>query len=109
MEEEREKAKKKLEDDGWGTDGISKATGVNDEAERVFEEYAKAAGMNMDDLELVDTKGSDKNREFVYKDAEGNEQTVSLEDMKDAVAASQASDATNIKGTNLAAIFEDFS
>jgi predicted rRNA methylase YqxC with S4 and FtsJ domains len=73
MDEEREAAKAKLEEEGWGTDGISKANGVNDEAEKVFEEYAKAAGLNVDELELTDTKGSDKNREFVYKDAEGKE------------------------------------
>lgn len=106
MGEERQKQLDAMEEEGWGTDGISKATKVNDQAEKIFEEYAKAAGLNLDDVELTNTKGTDKNREFVYKDAEGNEQTVSLDDMKEVVATSRASGVIDQTGTDLANIFD---
>jgi dsRNA-specific ribonuclease len=57
--------------DSWGRDGISQATKVNDEAKKVFSEYLKYAGLEGQGYELVDTTGNDKNRKFVYKDAEG--------------------------------------
>ena len=75
--------------DGWGKDGISKATGVNAEAREIFEEYAKAAGIT--NYDLTDTTGTDKNRNFVYTDSSGQEVTVSLENMKRVVAASRVS------------------
>ena len=78
-----------LEKEGWGTNGISKATGVNAEARKIFEEYAKVAGIT--DYDLTDTTGTDKNRNFVYS-VDGNEKTVSLETMKSVVAASKANE-----------------
>lgn len=76
-------------DAGWGTDGISKATGVNDEAEKIFNEYAAAAGIK--NAELLDTTGTDSNRKFVY-DAGDGEKEVSLEVMRQVVAASKANE-----------------
>lgn len=77
-----------LKDEGWGTKGISKATGVNDEARDVFDRYAKAAGIT--DYDLTDTTGTDGNRAFVYTDSEGKEVPVSLEAMRATVAAAEA-------------------
>jgi hypothetical protein len=64
-------ALKSLEGSDWGTDGISKATGVNDEAEKIFAEYAEAAGLS--NYKLTDTTGTDGNRKFVYTDENGEE------------------------------------
>lgn len=80
----------KLIDDGWGTDGISKATGVNEKARKVFADYAKAAGIT--NYDLTDTTGTDKNRAFVYTNSEGNEVTVSLDMMRSVVAAANANE-----------------
>jgi hypothetical protein len=77
-----------LESEGWGTEGISKATGVNDEVERVFAEYAEAAGLK--NYTLTDTTGTDGARKFVYEDASGEEKTISLEAMKKTKAAYDA-------------------
>ena len=74
----------------WGAVGISKASGANDEAEDVFQEYLKAAGLDNQGYKLKDTKGTDKNREFVYLDADGNEKTVSLDTMRYTMASAQA-------------------
>lgn len=73
----------------WGKEGITKATGVNDDARKIFEEYAKAAGIN--NYDLTDTTGTYKSRNFVYTDSSGQEVTVSLENMKRVVAASRVS------------------
>jgi hypothetical protein len=56
---------------------------------------------------LVDTRGSDDNREFVYKDADGNEKTVTLEAMQAARAAAEASDTLNASANKLAATFDE--
>lgn len=74
----------------WGAVGISKASGASDEAEDVFQEYLKAAGLDNQGYKLKDTKGTDKNREFVYLDADGNEKTVSLDTMRYTMASAQA-------------------
>ena len=76
-------------EDKWDQKGISKATGVNQDARDIFEEYAKAAGIT--NYDLTDTTGRDKNRNFVYTDSSGQEVTVSLENMKRVVAASRVS------------------
>jgi dsRNA-specific ribonuclease len=67
--------------DSWGKDGIAQIDGANKEAKKVFEEYLKYAGLEDAGYTLTDTTGNDKNRKFVYKDKDGNEQTVSLETM----------------------------
>ena len=92
--------------DEWGKDGISKATGVNDEAEKVFNEYLKYAGLEGQGYELTDTTGTDGNRQFVYKDAEGNEKKVSLEAMQAARAAYEASETLDKSATKLAETFD---
>lgn len=98
-----ENALTKLEDDGWGTDGISKATKVNDEAKRVFSEYAEAAGLT--GVTLTDTTGADGNRKFVYEDAEGNETTVSLDAMRKIKAAADAQEQLGEAAQNLIQTF----
>lgn len=88
--------------DRWGKDGINKATGVNDEAAEVFKRYAEAVGIN--DYDLIDTTGTDQNRNFVY--TSGNEEvTVSLEAMKRAVAAYEASGQITENAEKLVASF----
>ena len=76
-------------EDKWDQKGISKATGVNQDARDIFEEYAKAAGIT--NYDLTDTTGRDETRNFVYTDSSGQEVTVSLENMKRVVAASRVS------------------
>ena len=92
--------------DTWGKEGINKATGVNQKAEDVFAEYLKYAGLEGQGYTLTDTTGTDKNRKFVYEDAEGNEHTVSLEAMQAARAAYEASNVLNDSATKLAATFD---
>ena len=87
-DEDVDKQIKTLKDEGWGTNGISKATGVNDEARDVFARYAEAAGIT--NYDLTDTTGTDGSRAFVYTDSEGEEVTVSLEAMRATVAAAEA-------------------
>ena len=101
-----EKAMKSDWVDTWGKDGISKATGVNKEAETVFADYLKYAGLEGQGYTLTDTTGTDSNRKFVYEDAEGNEHTVSLEAMQAARAAYEASNVLNDSATKLAATFD---
>jgi len=76
--------------DSWGKDGIAKINKANAEAKKVFKEYLEYAGLEDAGYTLVDTTGTDKNRKFVYKDAEGNKQTISLEAMQAARAAYEA-------------------
>ena len=92
--------------DTWGKDGINKATGVNKQAETVFADYLKYAGLEGKGYTLTDTTGTDKNRKFVYEDAEGNEHTVSLEAMQAARAAYEASNVLNDSAIKLAATFD---
>ena len=92
--------------DSWGKDGISKANGANKEAKKVFEEYLKYAGLEGQGYELTDTTGTDKNRKFVYKDASGEEHTVSLEAMQAARAAYEASNTLDDAATKLAQTFD---
>ena len=92
--------------DTWGKEGINKATGVNQEAKDVFADYLKYAGLEGMGYTLTDTTGTDKNRKFVYEDAEGNEYKVSLEAMQAARAAYEASNVLNDSATKLAATFD---
>ena len=84
-----------LEDDAWGKDGISKAAGVNNEAQEIFTEYAEAADLT--GATLSDITGSDNNRVFKYEDGSGEIKEVSLEAMKTVVASKRAID--SITGT----------
>lgn len=74
-----------LETEGWGTAGISKATGVNDAAQKVADEYLKAIGK--EDDTLTDTSGNDEHRVFHFK----NLGAVPLSEMKREVALYRAS------------------
>ena len=104
-----EAERQKLTDDGWGTDGIAKIDGANQAAKDVFETYAKAAGLDLDKVKLTDTTGTDDNRKFVYEDAEGKEQTISLDDMKTVVATQKASEAIGASAEKLAETFNKLS
>lgn len=106
VQADKDAARAELDKAGWGTKGINKATKVNDEVRDVFADYAAAAGLT--DVEVIDTTGTDKNRKFVYKDADGKEHTVDLETMKDVVAADKASQAADERGTKLAKIYNNF-
>ena len=97
---EVERQRAQLVADGWGTDGINKGTGVNDQARTIFAEYAKAAGLT--DYDLTDTTGTDANRNFVYTDANGQEITVSLNKMLDVVANQKAQEQIQIDAEGLA-------
>jgi hypothetical protein len=78
VEEDRAAKIKELEDDKWGTKGINAWSGKNNKAAKdVLAQYAAAAGLG--ELELTDISGTDKNRKFKYKDADGNEHEVSLD------------------------------
>jgi hypothetical protein len=98
-----EAEKEALKRAGFGTKGISKATKVNDKAEDVFAQYAKAAGI--EGATLTNTTGNDKNRQFVYTDKDGNEVTVDLNSMIDAVAEYNATENANARATNIANIY----
>lgn len=97
----------RLEREGWGTSGISKASGAgNQKAKDVFNDYAEAAGL--EGVDLIDVIGSDKARSFKYVDSEGQEKTVSLEAMREVMAASAANDSTDKIATNLAEMVNAF-
>lgn len=102
-EQLKSQAHKELEDSGWGTKGISKASGANKEAKSVFDEYAKAAGIT--GATLTDTTGTDSNRNFIYEDAEGTKHTVSLEVMRESKAAADAVEALGQSAEKLNATF----
>lgn len=97
---EVERQRAQLIADGWGTDGISKASGANDQARTIFDEYAKAAGIT--GYDLTDTTGTDANRNFIYTDANGQEVTVSLDKMLDVVANQKAQEKIQIDAEGLA-------
>lgn len=92
--------------DSWGKDGIAQINGANKEAKKVFDEYLKYAGLEGQGYKLTDTTGNDKNRKFVYEDAEGNEHEVSLEAMQAARAAYEASETLDDSATKLAETFD---
>lgn len=95
----------KLKDEGWGTDGIWQATGVNEKAREVFAKYADVAGIK--NYDLIDTTGNDANRAFVYTNSEGKEVTVSLDMMRSVVAAANANEALAGNANQLVATLSD--
>ena len=87
-----DEARQGLDDEGWGTKDISVISdGTDAKVQEVFEEYARAIGLQ--GAKATDIYNWDKNREFVYEDKNGEEQTVSLETMKTAVATARALEA----------------
>ena len=94
----------KLKDDGWGTKGISQATGVNDAARDVWSDYVEAVGLK--GTSLSNTTGTDDNRIFEYIDAEGETKQVTLEAMKEIVATSKANKKTNETATKLTQVVD---
>ena len=102
-DEEQKKILKTLNEEGWGTEDIAQIDKVNAEAKKVWERYAKAAGL--EGTVLIDTMGNDKNREFKWRDADGKEHTLDLDSMKKTVAANEAKAALNDYGTEVAAIY----
>lgn len=92
-----------LTNSGWGTEGINKRTGVNNEAKRIFAEYAEAA--HITGATLTDTAGMDSNRTFVYEDADGEKHTVSLENMRKVKAVADAEEALGKSAEKLNATF----
>ena len=96
---------KELESSGWGTRGVNGwgSGKKDDDANAVFNEYVKAAGL--ENVSLHNVKGNDKNRAFVYKDAAGNKHTVSLNDMKQTVAAAYEAENSAGRGTDIAQVY----
>ena len=92
--------------DTWGKEGINKAHGANQKAKDVFDEYLKYAGLEGQGYTLKTTTGTDKNRKFVYEDAEGKEKTITLEAMQAARAAYEASQTLDENATKLAETFQ---
>ena len=92
--------------DTWGKDDISKATRTNDEAKQVFADYLKYAGLEGRGYTLTDTTGTDKKREFIYEDTQGNDYKVSLQTMQAARASYEASNTLNETATKLAQTFD---
>ena len=91
--------------DTWGKEGIAKINGANKKAKEVFSEYLKYAGLEDAGYKLTDTTGDDKNRKFVYEDAEGNKKEISLEAMQATRAAYEANQQLDSIANNLAAKF----
>ena len=86
----RDQAMEDLKDEGWGTKGISKLDGANGEAKEIWNEYLKAANLENAGYTLKDTTGTDKNRKFVYTDESGDKKDISLDAMRETVAAARA-------------------
>ena len=82
-----EKEREKLVKSGYGTKDLSQIDKVNDAAREYMQQYAKAIGL--EGYKLTDTWGNDDNRKFVYE-VNGNEFTVSLEEMLDKIAVANA-------------------
>ena len=92
----------------WGKVGISKATGVNAEAQEVFDDYLRYAGLDGKGYKLVDTTGTDDNREFVYLDETGEEKRVALTTMQYAKATYEATNQIDAVGRDLANAFAEW-
>lgn len=104
IQAEMDKMDKEAGSQGWGGQGISKATGVNETARDIFQQYVEAAGLN--DVTLIDTTGNDSNRVFVYTDGSGEPKKISLDHMKRVVAASRAGTAIETEAEGLTEIYE---
>ena len=95
--------------DTWGKKGIAQIDGANKEAQKVFDEYLKYAGLENEGYKLTDTTGNDNKRKFVYKDREGNTQEITLDAMQAARAAYEASQELDEQAADLAKKFEALS
>ena len=79
----------KLEDKGYGTANLNKSHGTGGKAKEYWNEYLQAAGLNANDYKLVDTTGTDANRQFVYRQGD-EEKKIDLQTMKVAIASARA-------------------
>lgn len=80
----------KLEEEGWGTANINKASTEKDkDAQKVWKEYAEAAGLDISKAILTGVTGTDNNRKFVYE-LDGESKTVNLETMRAVKASADA-------------------
>ena len=93
----------------FGVANISQATGVNDAAKNVFDEYLKYAGLESKGYQLVDTTGNDKNRKFVYLDENGERKEVTAQAMQYAKATYIAAGKMEAAALQLAATFSEWS
>ena len=94
--------------DTWGKEDIAQINGANDEAQKVWKEYLKAAGLNEKDYKLTDTTGNDNNREFVFKKAGSTEEEkIDLDTMQKIYASSLALEALGQAADVLAAKFAE--
>ena len=89
----------------WGKVGISQATGVNEEAQEVFDDYLKYAGLEGKGYQLVDTTGTDEDRKFVYLDESGDRKEVTLKTMQYAKATYEAAGKMESAAMELTALF----
>ena len=78
-----------LEKGGYGTAGLNKSHGIGGNAKKYWNEYLQAAGLNANDYKLVDTTGTDANRQFVYRQGD-EEKKIDLQTMKVAIASARA-------------------
>lgn len=106
LEKRIEEKMEALDEQRWGKKDISKADGVNTEAEKIFETYAKAAGLK--NVTAIDTTGTDENRVFVYTDAGGDEHKVSLKEMKRTVASYQVNEEIKKEAEELAQLYNNY-
>lgn len=95
--------------DKWGQEGIASWDGANDQAKKVWSEYLTYAGLEDKGWELVDTKGDDKNRIFVYLDENGQRQEKTLTEMQKTRAAYEAGLKTNANAIQLTSFFAEWS
>ena len=92
----------------WGKTGISQATGVNEEAQEVFNDYLRYAGLDGKGYKLIDTTGNDENRKFVYLDENSEEKQVALTTMQYAKATYEATNQMDAVGRELAHAFAEW-
>ena len=92
----------------WGKTGISQTTGVNEEAQEVFDDYLRYAGLEGKGYKLVNTTGNDDNRKFVYLDENGEEKQVALSTMQYAKATYEATNQMDVVGRELANAFAEW-
>jgi dsRNA-specific ribonuclease len=78
-----------LEKGGYGTANLHKGHGTGGDAKKYWNEYLQAAGLNANDYKLVDTTGTDTNRQFVYRQGD-EEKKIDLQTMKVAIASARA-------------------
>ena len=95
---------------GWGTKNINQASTETDEdAQEIWKEYAKAAGLS-DAATLTGVTGADDNRGFTYKvwDEEAGEyktDSIDLDSMMRVVASQRANDAIEDEAEKIAQLY----